>query len=191
INEIVLSEEKERFAKSEGGYFPIAQYCSGLHYLLSNTDNSSGVILLGDAVHCFPPDIGQGVNSALEDVFILNQALDKTNDIISDALPLFESLRSPDMKPLIRLAQTAFPWQYNQDILGKRLWSINFFIRLLLSKILPFIFTPPAFMLIQNHKLSYRQIWGMAQRTTIYIYVLGIVMILGIMALFLDNFQYF
>ncbi len=188
INEIVLSEEKERFAKSEGGYFPIPQYCSGLYFLLSNTDNSAGVVLLGDAVHCFPPDIGQGVNSALEDVFIFNQALAQTNDIISDALPLFESLRSPDMNPLIRLSQTAFPWQYNQDILGKRLWSINFFIRLLLSRILPFIFAPPAFIMIQNHKLSYREIWSMAQRTTIYIYVLGMLLILGIFALLFDNF---
>lgn len=191
INEIISPEEKERFAKSEGGYFPIPQYCSGLYLLLSSKDNSSGVVLLGDAVHCFPPDIGQGVNSALEDVFILNQALAETNDIISDTLPLFESLRSPDMKPLIRLAQTAFPWQYNQDILGKRLWSINFLLRLLLSRILPFIFTPPAFMLIQNHQLSYREIWSMAQRTTIYIYLFGIVLILGSLALFLDNFQYF
>ncbi|MGD1701115.1 FAD-dependent oxidoreductase [Dapis sp. BLCC M229] len=188
INEIVLPEEKERFAKSEGGYFPIPQYCSGLHYLLANTDNSAGIVLLGDSIHCFPPDIGQGVNSALEDVFIFNQALAQTNDIISDALPLFESLRSPDMKPLIRLSQTAFPWQYNQDILGKRLWSINFFIRLLLSRILPFIFAPPAFIMIQNHKLSYREIWSMAQRTTIYIYALGMVLICGSLTLFLDNF---
>ena len=103
-------------------------------------------------------------------------------------MPLFESLRSPDIKPLIRLAQTAYPWQYNQDILGKRLWSINFFIRLLLSRILPFIFSPPAFMLIQNHQLSYGEIWRMAQRTTIYIFVLGIAIILGTLALFLDNF---
>ncbi|MCL2934912.1 MAG: FAD-dependent monooxygenase [Trichodesmium sp. MAG_R03] len=152
------------------------------------TFSSSGVVLLGDVFHCFPPDIGQGVNSALEDVFILNQALTQNNDIISDALPLFEYLRSPDIKPLICLAQTAYSWQYNQGFLGKRLWSINFFIRLLLSRILPFIFAPPAFILIQNHQLSYREIWGIAQRTTIFIFVLGIVLILGTLALFLDNF---
>ncbi|NES05268.1 MAG: FAD-dependent monooxygenase [Okeania sp. SIO2F4] len=187
INKIVSSEEKERFAKSEGGSFPIPQYCSGLHLLLSNTDNYTGIVLLGDAVHCFPPDIGQGVNSALEDVFILNEALEQTNNIISDSLPLFEYLRSPDIKPLIRLAQTVFPWQYNQNIVGKRLWSINFFMRLFLSKILPFIFAP-AVILIQNHKLSYREIWSMAQRTTIYIYVLGMVLIFGSLALLLDNF---
>ncbi|GGA27233.1 hypothetical protein CYANOKiyG1_43400 [Okeania sp. KiyG1] len=146
---------------------------------------------LGDAVHCFPPDIGQGVNSALEDVCILNQALSQTNDIISNALPLFESLRSPDIKPLILLAQTAFPWQYNQDIPRKRLWTINFFIRLLLSRILPFIFSPPAFILIQNHQLSYGEIWAMAQRTTIYIYVFGLMLMSGSLAWFLYDIGWF
>jgi FAD binding domain len=27
-----------------------------------------GAVLVGDAVHCFPPDLGQGVNAALEDI---------------------------------------------------------------------------------------------------------------------------
>ncbi|MEB3339968.1 hypothetical protein [Okeania sp.] len=80
------------------------------------------------------------------------------------------------------MSQAAFPWQYNQDILGKRLWSINFFVGLLLNKILPFIFAPPALIMIQNHKLSYGEIWSMAERTTIYIYVLGIVLIFGSLA---------
>ncbi|MGB3508234.1 MAG: NAD(P)/FAD-dependent oxidoreductase [Microcoleaceae cyanobacterium] len=185
INEIVSPEESDRFAKSEGGYFPIPQYCSGLHWLLSDKDNSSGVVLLGDAVHCFPPDIGQGVNSALEDVCILNQALAESNDIISDALPLYESLRSSDIQPLICLAQTAFPWQYNQDIPRKRLWSINFFVRLLLSRILPFIFSPPAFILIQNHQLSYQEIWSMAEKNTKIIYVLlGLILVGSLFTLF-------
>ncbi|MDJ0554389.1 MAG: NAD(P)/FAD-dependent oxidoreductase [Microcoleaceae cyanobacterium MO_207.B10] len=171
IHEIVSSEESDRFAKSEGGYFPIPQYCSGLHWLVSDKNDSTGVVLLGDAVHCFPPDIGQGVNSALEDVCMLNQALTESNDIISDTLPLYESRRSPDLKPLIRLTQTAFPWPYNQDIPRKRLALINFFVRFLLSRILPFIFSPPAVMMIQNHQLSYREIWSMAEKTTQIIYI--------------------
>ncbi|MGB3190477.1 MAG: NAD(P)/FAD-dependent oxidoreductase [Limnoraphis sp.] len=178
IPEIVSPEESERFAKSEGGFFPIPQYCSGLHWLVSAKNYSSGVVLLGDAVHCFPPDIGQGVNSALEDVCILNQALSQSNEIISDALSLYQSWRSPDLKPLIRLAQTAFPWQYNQDILRKRLWMINFLIRLLLSRVLPFIFTPPAFILIQNHQLSYREIWNRTEKTTKILYLLlGLILV--------------
>ena len=36
----------------------------------------AGVVLVGDAIHAFPPDIGQGVNSALSDVVMLGEALD-------------------------------------------------------------------------------------------------------------------
>ncbi|BAZ09225.1 hypothetical protein NIES4071_10320 [Calothrix sp. NIES-4071] len=132
---------------------------------------------MGDAIHCFPPDIGQGVNSALEDVCVLHEALSQSNDNISQALPLYESLRSKDLKPLIRLAQTAFPWQYNQAPLSRKLWNVNFFLRLLLNRVLPFIFSPPAFLLIQNYQLSYQEIWVKAQRTTKILYALGIILI--------------
>lgn len=177
IRQIISLEEAEKFAKSEGGQFPIPQYCSGLYYLLNQQKSNTGVVLLGDAIHCFPPDIGQGVNSALEDVCVLQSALSQSNDNILQALPLYESLRSKDLKPLIRLAQTAFPWQYNQAPLSRRLWSVNFFLRLLLNKVLPFIFSPPAFFLIQNHQLSYQEIWVKAQQTTKILYALGIILI--------------
>jgi kynurenine 3-monooxygenase len=176
IHQIISSEEAETFAKSQGGQFPIPQYCSGLYYLLNKEKSNIGIVLLGDAIHCFPPDIGQGVNSALEDVCVLNEALSQSNDNISQALPVYESLRLKDIKPLIRLAQTAFPWQYNQAPLSKLLWSINFFLRLLLNRVLPFIFSPPAFFLIQNYQLSYQEIWDKAQRTTQILYVLSLIL---------------
>ncbi|RUR78777.1 FAD-dependent oxidoreductase [Chlorogloeopsis fritschii PCC 9212] len=186
IRQIVSPQEADRFAKSEGGSFPIPQYCSGLHFLLkANQSCATGIVLLGDAIHCFPPDIGQGVNSALEDVCVLNEALSRSNDDISLALPLYESLRLPDVKALVRLAQTAFPWQYNQDPLRRNLWSVNFFLRLLLSRLLPFIFSSPAFLLIQNQQLSYQQIWAMVQRTTQILYLLGLIFIVGYLAVVL------
>lgn len=185
IHQIVSPEEAERFVKSEGGYFPIPQYCSGLHFLLEQNGleksqtSTNGIVLLGDTIHCFPPDIGQGVNAALEDVCILNEALAQTNDELSRALPLYASWRLPDTKALVYLAQNAYPWQYNQDTVGKFLWSINFFLRLLLSRLLPFIFNPPAFFLIQNDQLSYQQIWVMVERTTKILYGFGIIILFG------------
>ncbi|MBO3461432.1 FAD-dependent monooxygenase [Aetokthonos hydrillicola Thurmond2011] len=192
IREIVFPEEAARFAKSEGGYFPIPQYCSGLHFLLNlektskQVDNKSpviGIVLLGDAIHCFPPDIGQGVNSALEDVCVLNDALSRSDDDMKVALPLYESLRLPDVKALVHLAQTAYPWQYNQDPLRKNLWSINFFLRLVLSRLLPYVFSPPAFLMIQNHQLSYQQIWSKVQHTTQILYVIGLILMFGYLTL--------
>ena len=181
INQIISQSEIERFTTSEGGKFPTPQYCSGFYFLLNDSPNSPGIVLLGDAIHCFPPDIGQGVNSALEDVYVLNRTLTETNDDISRTLPMYESLRLPDIKPLIKLAQTAFPWQYNQSSIGKFIWSINFFIRFALSKILPFIFSPPAFIMIQNHNLSYEEIWQKAQNTSRNLYIFGLMIILGLL----------
>ncbi|QSJ15912.1 FAD-dependent monooxygenase [Nostoc sp. UHCC 0702] len=185
INQILSPEEVERFALSEGGYFPIPQYCSGLQFLLTPVDTTStaGVVLLGDAIHCFPPDLGQGVNSALEDVCVLNQALSESDDDLDRALPLYESLRLADTEALVRLVQIGYPWQYNQAPLRSKLWNINFLIRLLLSRLLPFIFSPPAFFLIQNSQLSYKEIWVMVQRTTKSLYVLGFIVICGFLVL--------
>ncbi len=178
INKIVSSQEAQRFAVTEGGEFPIPQYCDGFY---SKLNNEVFIVLLGDAIHSFPPDLGQGVNSALEDVYTLNEALERSDNNFVEALPLYESLRLPDTKALIRLMQVGYPWQYNQAPVRKKLWNINFLLRLSLSKILPFLITPPAFFMIQNHQLSYSEILNKAERTTRILYGL-ITILLGLSA---------
>jgi 2-polyprenyl-6-methoxyphenol hydroxylase-like FAD-dependent oxidoreductase len=183
LDKILAPEEADRFAKSEGGYFPKPQYCSGLQFLLRQPANQDtlaiGVVLLGDTIHCFPPDIGQGVNAALEDVLVLDKALSQTHDDISQALPLYESLRVADTKALIKLVQIAFPWQYGQDPFRTKLWSIKFFFKLVLSRFLPFLFSPPAFFLVQNYRLSYQEILSKVKRTNQILYVLGLIILCG------------
>lgn len=188
LDQIISPEELGRFARSEGGAFPIPQYCPGLQTVLRQpTDEGAndpaaeaGILLLGDAIHCFPPDIGQGVNSALEDVCVLNQALSQEQDDLARALPLYEALRAADVKAVVRLAQIAYPWQYNQAPLRGRLWSISFLLRLGISRLLPFI-DPPAFALIQNHELSYQQIWRKEQQTTRILYALNFLLGSGLL----------
>ncbi len=182
MRQIVSSAEAERFVKSEGGYFPTPQYCPGLYLLLPG--DATGVVLLGDSIHSFPPDIGQGVNSALEDVYVLHEALSQGDDDLSKSLLLYESLRGADVKALVHLAQIAFPWQYNQNPWRQRLWGINFFLRLTLSRFLPYLFSPHAFFLIQNHQLSYQEILDQVNHTTRNLYVVSLSIILGILALF-------
>lgn len=177
INKIVSSQEAERFALTEGGTFPIPQYCDGFY---SKLNEESFIVLLGDAIHSFPPDLGQGVNSALEDVCTLNDALQQSNNNLVEALPLYESSRLPDTKALIRLMQVGYPWQYNQAPIRKKLWNINFLVRLSLSKILPFLITPPAFFLIQNHQFSYQEILTKAERTTRILYAIIAILLLGL-----------
>ncbi|MEH1892792.1 MAG: NAD(P)/FAD-dependent oxidoreductase [Nostoc sp.] len=187
LEKIISPEEIARFTSSDGGKFPIPQYCSGLYQIWGKPEDNQGtaVILLGDAVHCFPPDIGQGVNSALEDVYQIHEILAATQDNLSQALPRYQSLRQPDIKALIRLAQISYPWQYNQDLLQKRLWSLNFFMRLLLNRLFPLLFNPHSFLLIQNHELSYSEILAKSNRTTQVLAILGGLAILTLMVSFM------
>ncbi len=192
LEKILSPEEIARFTSSDGGKFPIPQYCSSLHQIWGQPQDNqgTGVILLGDAAHCFPPDIGQGVNSALEDVYLLHETLTENQDNLSESLPRYQSLRQPDIKALIRLVQVSYPWQYNQDPLQKKLWSINFFLRLLLSRGFPFLFNPHSFLLIQNHELSYSEILGKSNSTTKALGIVGGLAILTFAILF-GYFRYY
>ena len=185
LEKIIDSEEIARFTSSDGGTFPEPQYCAKLSKILGKPQENKGtaVILLGDAVHCFPPDIGQGVNSALEDSYLLNEILTETKDNLIEALPRFENLRQPDIKALIRLVQISYPWQYNQDPLQKRLWSVNFFARFVLNRIFPFLFHPHSFILIQNHELSYSEILAKSNKTTLNLYILMGLVVIGCLSL--------
>ena len=190
IRQIVSPLEAERFATSEGGKFPPPQYCSQSHFILGSEPSfTAGILLIGDAIHSFPPDIGQGVNAALEDVYVLNKALSQSHDALFIALPLYESLRSSETKALVRLAQISSPWQYNQAPFRKRLWNINFLFRLKLSQWLPFIFSPPAVFLLQNHRLSYSEIWQKVKRTTQNLYLFGLASALAVLTLVLKIFS--
>ncbi len=183
LDQIISPEEIARFTSSDGGKFPIPQYCSGLYQIWGQPQDDQGtaVVLLGDAVHCFPPDIGQGVNSALEDIYLLHEILAETQDNLSQALPRYESLRQPDIKALVRLVQISYPWQYNQDPLQKRLWTINFLLRFLLNRVFPFLFNPHSFLMIQNHELSYSEILAKSNRTTQVLSILGGLIILTLL----------
>lgn len=95
---MVSREEWERFAKAEGTRFPYCQYSNGV--ALSSLDKHSGVVLIGDALHSFPPDIGMGLNSGLQDVIALGEALKFVNlsspqcdEAKSDASTLGDALR--------------------------------------------------------------------------------------------------
>ena len=58
-----------------------------------------GVVLVGDALHSFPPDIGQRMNAGLEDVNVLDKALKSDiNASLGSRLRIYEKDRPPQVR---------------------------------------------------------------------------------------------
>lgn len=200
--QLVPETVMNKFAASTGGSFPAPQYSNGLTMALAAADaalagqqhdaaaaggsttsalKGTGVALIGDAAHCFPPDLGQGVNSALEDVCVLERQLfDSAAGDLSQALPAFEQQRLPDSAALVKLVQIGFPLQYNQYPLLRALWNIRFMAQVLAHKLLPFLVSPPLFLMIQDPQQSYSSVLAATERSRRVLYVLAAALVAGI-----------
>mmetsp|Transcript_10899 Transcript_10899/g.13351 ORF Transcript_10899/g.13351 Transcript_10899/m.13351 type:complete len:609 (+) Transcript_10899:66-1892(+) len=166
---IISSAEWSRFASAKGGAFPSPGV--SLNMQLSSKDETCGVALVGDAVHVFPPDLGQGVNSALQDVLVLNQTIirngssqDKSTKLtLGLALKQYERDRLPEAKALVKLNSHVGPYQYKQtglvDTTKAKLKVLNILFKVVLNKITFGIFPlPAAMMFFSGEAMSYRTI---------------------------------
>lgn len=76
----------------------------------------SAVVLLGDAAHAFPPDVGQGVAAALADVNALYRELQQHGEDIPLALFEYEKRQLPEARALWRISSFfSFPFQNGQQ----------------------------------------------------------------------------
>ena len=117
---ILPDEEWERFIAEDGTRFPFCQYTDGVS--LISVDKKSAVVLVGDALHSYPPDIGQGVNSGLADVVQLGKSLenvdlsiDNSGDesketMLGDAMKSFENNRLGEVSNIYLLTIMLQEW---------------------------------------------------------------------------------
>jgi kynurenine 3-monooxygenase len=91
-------------------------------------DQNQSILMIGDAAHAVSPSVGQGCNSALEDVYILGQLLDRYQDDWSQVLPQYSQQRLPDAYALQELSNYSFP--------RNKLLVLEFFLRLKIARIL-------------------------------------------------------
>jgi hypothetical protein len=124
--------------------------------------------------HAFPPDVGQGVNSGLQDVVALDRALRNVDIVRGDdqvpttvsklgtALLAYQKNRRPEHAALIRLTRFGGPYQYRQPWLrhriGAMIWTMHFLFRVIMNK-LSFGFIPsPILITAFDPSLTFRQV---------------------------------
>ena len=162
---VVSDEACEAFANAEPGAFPSPQYVE----TVAATVGAARCFLVGDAIHAFPPDLGQGVNAALEDVKTLGDVLDDQN-----AVAAYQAARAPAAKAIAHLVQRGFPYQYDQSVWRQRLFTAGLvgrvaanavFSKLLPEKIVKRVAPPPAaFSVIDGE--DYVGVWKHIKRAT-------------------------
>lgn len=117
----IKPEEADEFARGKPGKFPMPQFVPRLTASSGETE----LALLGDAAHAFPPDVGQGVNSALEDVISLMDILkqggalpdkgkgggdewtEERSSALQAAVEEYNKRRAPAAEAIARIVQVA------------------------------------------------------------------------------------
>lgn len=155
FDSLVSSEEAQAFANGPPGAFPRPQYAQQIHALFSKGARKTDCLLIGDAAHAFPPDLGMGVNSALEDLLVLNKLLDKHQDNVPAACNEYQVSRLPENRALVHLVKSVHPYQYNQVPWRLKLWMVKFVVQLAISKVTGGRVSPPGFVLSQHHLMSF------------------------------------
>lgn len=119
----------------------------------------NSVLIIGDAAHAISPSIGQGCNSALEDVAVIDTLLDKFDDDWTKVLPEYSQTRVADAHAVRELADHALPLTKVMFVL----FIIKLTINRALHRLFPKLFTLPFFDLIPHTTIAYSEIHRSAQ----------------------------
>lgn len=156
--------------------------------LTGTTTGGCGVVVMGDAAHSFPPDIGQGLSAALEDVSIIGAILSSPyegEDAINTVRQRYEKQRTADARALIRIQLHGAPYLFDQNKVMNRLSKYNAKMRSVLSRWFPGrMFKSIGGQLFQD--LSYAEILRRADLTTARIW--GTVVLVCLLLSFLTVF---
>lgn len=183
IDEVFPPDELREFLELKPGKFPDPQYSPKVQLQVKIGTTATCFVLLGDAAHGFPPDLGLGVNSALEDVRLLGQELESSSNDIAVATARYEQARLPDSRALVRMVKRVFPYQYNQVPWRLKFSLIKFFIQIGISKVTFNLVDQPGFRLTQDHRPSFSEIEKRIAKTDFVFYAVMVAVFVSLLFL--------
>lgn len=147
VDDIVSLKEAEKFSQTVATTMPKVRWATSVGGTFG--EGQSGVLLLGDAGHSFPPDLAQGVNVAFEEACTLREILVAQQDQsaaggVRGLVEEFERRRGEETRALVKLAACGAAYQYGQNWFGLRAEKLNRRVRGGLARVLPWVFAPCA-----------------------------------------------
>lgn len=143
---VLLDDETVKsIAKKPPSYLP------SFRYVGPRLNQGDYTVVLGDSAHTVKPYFGLGANSALEDVKILEEAIDKS-DTIPEALHLFSEARAKESEILVKISR-------DLDRPGLQ-GFLTFILPLILDSIFhglfPKAFSPNTIAMLQKENVTFR-----------------------------------
>ena len=143
FSKMVSDENVEKIAKSKFSGLPNFQYAGGALHL------GSCAGLIGDAIHTVKPYFGMGVNSAFEDVTVLEDCIENAKGDSKIFLPQYSKKRAADAKALVEISH-GFDGGFLTFVLPLILDSI-------FNRIAPWLFMPNTIQMLQKDDWSFVQ----------------------------------
>ena len=177
-------DELRSFLTAPPGAFPAPQFTRGAAEVFRDGAGApaAAALLIGDAIHSFPPDLGQGVNAALEDVRGLYEAAEAEGlrggggdaaflGRLEAVARRYDAERAREAEALCRCVQCGFPFQYNQSVVREKVFFLGIALRALAAGVaakvgLGGVFARPVAMEVTRLDLPYSTVWKRAIRTT-------------------------
>lgn len=159
MHKLIAPHHVETFLSTNPVVFPSIMRMDSLTAFVGD---KSGVIIIGDAAHSFPPDTGLGLNSGFEDVAKLAYTIDGLTEssTIHDLLADYESRNHDETSALVYIARVAAPFQYGNAPIRRKIHSAYGIVRSLLAQQFPFLFALP----LNMQALGLRSYTDMVQR---------------------------
>jgi len=108
-------------------------------------------VLLGDSIHTVKPYFGLGANSALEDVQVLDEALNETS-CIPEAVKVYSRKRAPESEALVKISRELD----RPGLLGVFTFIIPLIMDSIFHKSAPKIFAPNIISMLQKQGINFQ-----------------------------------